>query len=75
MTDAFAIDTARNAITAALEALKVAYDASRDPRVEDTITSLTDSLMEYRTDLDCIADQIEADAPAGKSWFVPYAAV
>jgi hypothetical protein len=70
-TDAFAIDTTRTAIKAALAGLDNAYKACADARIEDLIVGVIDDLNERLGDLDNIAEQIEADrAP----WFRSYAA-
>jgi hypothetical protein len=70
--DEYAAITTRAAVKAALAGLDCAYRASKDPRIEDTISGLICALEEGLADLDILVDQIEGDrAP----WFKPYAAV
>jgi len=77
--DAYAIQTAHDALTAALAALAVAYDAVEDARIESLLSSLTSAIEEGQGDLNVLAYQIhddEAEARANTStrWFRPYAA-
>ena len=61
-TDHYAIQTAKSAISAALDGLRTAYKASTDYRAEDRISGLIDALEEGHADLCVIALEIEDDA-------------